>query len=184
MAFERITPQYIIKAHLDTIRNKDTNKLYCSDIFLLFILPLIISVILIDFNILIEKEMSETLLTILAISTPLLFSALILLFDMALNILDKKLIDKDVKLHVINDTLDNISFIIFLSVIIIIILGVYLLLWNNLHINSDNIGDYKFLIQVFTFFTYSLIGMFLLNFLMILKKSHILIGSFFPHNND
>jgi hypothetical protein len=183
MTFERITPQYIIKAHLNTIRNNYSNKLYWSDVFLLFILPLIFGVFLIYFNYLIEKEMSNNLLTILAISTPLLFSALMLLFDMALNVIDKeKLLNKEVKLHVINDTLDNISFLIFLSLITLFVLGIYLLIWSNLHITSENISNYIYLIQFFSFIIYSLVGMFLLNFLMILKKSHILIGSFFPHN--
>lgn len=177
--FERITPKYIIIAHLNTIRNKETKKLYKSDVFLLFVLPLLISVFLVYINLLIKEEMATNLLTILAISVPLLFSLLVLTYDMNQNFQSKKhLLNKKDKLSVTNSTSDNVSFMIFWSIILVIILGIYLLIGYTFDIYSmKNYQIYLFWIQTFSLIIYWFIGVFVLTFLMVLKRTQILISS-------
>lgn len=180
--FERITPIYIIRAHLDTIRSKTTKKLYKDDIFLLFGIPIIIGIFFIGNNLLIEEKMASSLLTILSISVPLLFSLLVLIYDMGQNIQSKEhLLNKEDKLSVANSTSDNVSFMVFLSIIIVIILGVYLLIGYTFDIFTEvNFHNFQLLLQVFSLIIYWLLGVFILTLLMVLKRTQILISSSFP----
>ena len=182
MCFERITPIYIIKAHLDTIRDKKTNKLYKDDVFLLFVLPLLIGIFFVGINFLIEEKMASNLLTILSISVPLLFSLLVLIYDMGQNIQSKEhLLNKTDKLSVTDSTSDNVSFMIFWSIVIVIVLGVYLLIGYTFDIfTNENFHNFQLLIQIFSLIIYWLLGVFILTFLMVLKRTQILISSSFP----
>lgn len=182
MCFERITPIYIIKAHLDTIRNRENKKLYKDDVFLLFVLPLLIGIFLVGINFLIEEKMASNLLTILSISVPLLFSLLVLIYDMGQNIQSKEhLLNKTEKLSVTDSTSDNVSFMIFWSIVIVIVLGVYLLIGYTFDIyTKENFHSFKLLIQMFSLIIYWLLGVFILTFLMVLKRTQILISSSFP----
>lgn len=179
---ERITPIYIIRAHLDTIRSKKTKKLYKSDVFLLFGIPLLIGIFFIGINFLIEEKMASTLLTILSISVPLLFSLLVLIYDMGQNIQSKQhLLNKEDKLIVTSSTSDNVSFMVFWSIIIVIVLGIYLLIGYTFDIfTTENFHNFQLVIQIFSLIIYWLLGVFILTSLMVLKRTQILISSSFP----
>lgn len=185
MGFERITPIYIIKAHLNTIRDENNGKLYKDDFLLLFVVPLLIGVFLVLFNLLIREQMASNLLTILSISVPLLFSLLVLVYDMGENIQSKaKVVNKKDKLDVTDSTSDNVSFMIFWSIILVIVLGLYLLIGYSFEIFTiANFNRFQLLIQVFSCVIYWFLGVFVLTLLMVLKRTQILISSNFTKND-
>lgn len=187
MCIEKINPKYIIRAHLNTMRDEETGKLYKSDIFLLFVVPILTSIFLtLILNFFINQKIAETLLTILTISIPLLLSLFVFLYDMGVNTLSKKVeLDKKEKLEAIDDTSNNISFIIFLSLIVVVIIGLYLLIINSLDIfNPKLISGYHSLIYIFSGIIFWFLGFFLMSFLMILNRVQILATSSYPHNRE
>jgi len=137
--------------------------------------PLILSILLTCFDILIVKEIANTLLTILSISVPLLFSLLVLLYDINQNILDKNAM-KD-KIEVNKQTFHNVSFLIFLSLVIVLIISIYILIEQKFGIYP--MKNYIWLMKFFSIIIYYCLGVFLLTFFMILKRTHILIDSGF-----
>lgn len=166
---EKLNPLFIIKDHLNTLRNEKKNKLSKEDFFVFFGIPLISSLILIYFGWILDVELCKVFLTILAISVPLLLNLLILMFDIRQNVENNEKNNykmKMLKLKYIRETSSNISFTVLVSILVIGLstLFVFGKIFNEI------------IIILISFIIYLLLGIIILTILMILKRAYILIN--------
>lgn len=166
----KINPTNIIKQHFDTLYDNRNEKISLGDIIFFFILPLIVSFILVLF----KKELgssADSLLVSLSIFTPLLLSLLVLIYEMGQKASDKfhnETFYGDYYDHInkLKEITANISFSILLSIISIIVLVLY-----SLNLSTD-----IYYISVLNGAIYYFVGVFCLTLLMILKRTHKLIS--------
>nr|WP_302579162.1 hypothetical protein [Methanobrevibacter arboriphilus] len=107
----------------------------------------------------------------MALSIPLLISVLVLMYNLGQNTKKNTITaDKDLQVDVAEETANSITFTILLCVCTVLSLGI-------LSINGNNGNPY--VIKIFSFAVYSLLGMIILTILMILKRVQILISKSF-----
>ena len=195
---DKINITNIIKDHLNTLKDfKEVKKKggdfksapYCKeDLLIFFILPLLISIILIVFNLLLNRELANVLITSLSVFAALLFNLLLIIYDVS----KKNDITRD-KHTLIGQIYANISFSIFIAIVTIVLLIIFFLSTGNiydqhLNLNSNNttltnatsvdityfnsplIASY-----LFSFITYYLIVLFVLTLFMVLKRINLLL---------
>jgi len=163
----------IITDHFATFKNFKTGKRKIGDYFVFLILPFVISIFFICFNILLTKELSNILITALSIFAALLFNLLLLTYDIInknshVNFTDTTLKQKkQLKHKFLKEIYANISFSILISIIsVILLLGNYFLPCGLIYL-------------LFNFFSYFFIILFLLTLFLILKRIHILLSKEF-----
>lgn len=109
----------IVKDHIKTLKNSNSNKLNISEILFFFIFPLILSLLLTWKKILSSGDMS-LVITAFSIFAGLLFNLLVLTLDMVRKIKNGRMEEQDassqnIKEQLIKETYTNISFCIMLS---------------------------------------------------------------------
>ncbi|KYC44579.1 MAG: hypothetical protein APG10_01603 [Candidatus Methanofastidiosum methylothiophilum] len=202
---DKINITNIIKDHLNTLKdfrvvkknggNFKSAPYYKEDLLLFFALPLLTSILLLYFDLLLNKELANVLITSLSIFAALLFNLLLLIYDV-----NKKnnIISGD-KHTLIGQIYSNISFSIFIAIITIIILIIFFLssghIYNQcLEINSNNTTminnttmvnaasinttclNYSLIATyLFSFTSYYLVVLFILTLFMILKRINLLL---------
>jgi glucan phosphoethanolaminetransferase (alkaline phosphatase superfamily) len=155
----KIDVSEIIGDHIRTIKNDNTGKPGGSDIFLFIMLPVLVSGVLIYFELLIKESLIESLIAALAIFVGLLFNVIVIIIDSI-----RKTDQNDVKSLLLKEVLANISFTIFLSILAIV--TVLATLFSN-----------ELLKNIANAITYFLLVEFLVTLLMVLKR----IYSLFKH---
>lgn len=159
----------IISDYLNTFYKYDNEKEKDKlEIFLMFILPIILGIFLGNFFI-ITKDFINTLLTIFSILLGLMLNLLVL-------ILDKKSKKEEVN-KLSKEVFYSISFSILISILIVISSLIFSLNYKIINFYLD----YILLKKIASAWTYSLIFLFCLDLFLILKRIHILLDYF---NNE
>lgn len=167
---DRINILKIIKDHLDTMRslNQSSNRIYWKDFVLFFILPIIVSILLVwkEYSF---KEQLGNLIVAISIFGGFLFNLLAIIYSQMENIKkDAESEDDMVKTRFINEIHINISFCIVLSIVIVL----------SLLLTTIDIPEFEFLTileKVINGLNYFLMILFLLTLTMILNRVYILL---------
>jgi len=153
--FDKINILEIVKNHISTLVDARTKKAGLGDYLLFYIIPIVVSTILLLLKIKLDKDAVAIISGSLSLFVGLFFNIIVLIFD---------LISRDDRTNnqitQLREVIHNISFIILLSIVCIIFSFISL---------ADNCY-----IQIFgLFFTYALCILFLNTVLMILKRMNI-----------
>lgn len=177
--FDKINIKNILKDHFSTLQNERTGNKDVLDYIVFFIIPLLISGMLVwVFNDL--KQFASILITSLSIFTGLLFNLILLTYDLIKRNEKQGLASKDksdlktkedddivIKGKILRQIFTNISYSIVIAIFTIISL-LLLYIWDN--------QVYKYIIG---FIVYFLVLNFFLTLLMVLKRTHRLLSSEF-----
>lgn len=167
---DRINIIKIIKDHLGTLRslNQTSQRIYWKDLLLFFILPLIVSTLLVWKNYSFEEELGN-LIAAISIFGGFLFNLLAIIYSQMESIKKDANTENDkVKKRFINEIHINISFCIVLSIFIVI----------TLLMTKIDIPVFKYLEILEKFIVglnYFLMMLFLLTLAMILNRVYILL---------
>lgn len=166
--FRKIDVNLIIRDHIKTLVDYATGKLMPADIFLFFILPLIIAVLIIwVLKFPVNESSANALITSLSVFSALLFNLLLLIYDI-IRKEDEKTCRRSRRQAVMREFLrqiySNISFCIFVAVLCVIIL---------LFAYFDTQSALYY--QILSLLVYYLVGVFLLTLLMVLRRVHVLL---------
>lgn len=172
----KINPIDIIEGHIKTLYDNSTGDRSIWDIFFFFILPLIVSGILVlYFKFYLEKETANTMILCLSIFTPLLFNLILMDYEMT-----QKEIDKHNKpdyvgnfgliMRRLEEINSNVGFCVLMSLITILLLLIYILTFN------DVVTLYKIVFNIVMFY---LAGLTLLTLLMVLNRVYFVTSDLF-----
>lgn len=181
--FNKISILNIIKDHINTLKNNRTGKLSYLDIILFFLLPCVVSSLLIYTGISLNDALANALITSLSIFSALLFNLLLLVYDIS----DKKLnlpetndefekIQRSKIRNLLQEIYINISFSILVSITTVTTLLIYFVKISNCIFFSINICSFQWLLALVIYY---LIIQFALNLIMILKRIYILLSKSF-----
>lgn len=163
----------IICDHKKTLVDQNTNRPGGDDLVYFLILPILIPFLIIwgfGFDFKESADLKKTLVSSLAIFVGLLFNALVLLINMAKN--DE---EKNVKYRVNKELIANISFCIIIAFIsVILVLTRY---WDFSYLN--NIKYIPSIGQIIDFLALALLTLFFFTFLMIIKRTYLIINKNF-----
>lgn len=173
---EKANPTLIVKDHFATLVVDNENKISKGDVFLFFILPAMIALVLLSINFNLNNDTISLLVTSLSIFAALLFSLLLLIYDIWWKTNGCGTVEnRDLRIKYLNQIYKNISFEILISVANVIVLILLSVVVTNdiegFHWHSLN------LIIIVEFLSYYLFGIFILTLLMILKRVHALIST-------
>ena len=158
--FSKINLSNIIKDHISTLRDHQTNKYYPPDFFLFFILPIFVAAGASFLLCPITGNVLDILVTSMSIFAALLFNLLLLVYDA----IRKEENSKTLRHKFLKEIFSNISFSVLISVITIIFLLIFPLFSKIFLIPT-----------ILTFLIYYLVTLFILTLLMILKRTHVLL---------
>lgn len=156
---EKINVAKIISKHIGTLKNYNTNKLGFDDFITFIFIPLIVTGLLIYFDIGLSDRATNIIITTLSILVGLLFNVIVIIFDII-----KRDSTKKIKNKLLEELLTNISYSILLSIFIIVFT---LLTYINNELSNT----------IFTGIVYFLIGNYFLTVLMILKRMYQLFDN-------
>lgn len=162
--FQKINIWCIVKDHLVTLKNDNSDKPEFKDYLLFLLIPMAVPAILIC---VFKRELSESLIniliTVLSIFVGLLLNVMVVIFD----IIKKN--EKTVKLRLIKETYSNISFAILISIITIIpLIGCYL------PSCSPKLST-RIILLVSNSLSYYFLTLFFITLLMIVRRIHIIL---------
>lgn len=172
----KINPIDIIKGHIKTLYDNSTGKRSNWDIFFFFILPLLVSLILVlYFNFYLGKDTANTMIVALSIVTPLLFNLVLMIYQMTQKEIDKYhkapyVGDFKLTMRRLEEMNNNVSFSILITLTTILFLLIYTLTF------ADNITLYKTVLNIIMLY---LTGLTLLTLLMVLNRIYFLISNLF-----
>lgn len=146
----------IIKNHLATLVNDNSNKSEFSDWLTFLIIPLLVAGVLIYLGVDLSDRATNIVITTLSILVGLLFNVIVILFDIL-----KRDNSKKIKNLLLKQLLTNISYSIFVSLLIIFLTVI-------------SFFDNSFWVVLCTLFIYFFLTHFALTVLMILKRIYAL----------
>ncbi len=166
----RVNCWAIVRDHFATLVDENTRKTSGPDFVVFYLLPIAAGAILIAFNLILGKTMSNVLITALAVFAGLLFNLLLLIFDIANKPRpEKEKLTAD-KIRYLKEIYSNIAYAILIALLAIVVILAHLLFFS-LHI--------KLAFSMTAFLVYILFANFLLTLLMVLKRVHVLLGTEF-----
>lgn len=175
--FSKINILGIVKDHIATMKNHDTEKTRYFDLIVFFYVPILISSVIFQFCPILGNGIPNALLISLSVFTALMLNLLMLIFNIMQNTknnhVDSEKGNKKIKIDFLKEIYYNISFSILISLCSVIILILY------------SIGVFEISIDIkliFTLLTYYLIFIFILTIFMILKRVHVLISKEFDED--
>lgn len=157
----------VVRDHLGTLKNLDTERYSLGDILFLFGMPALIASGLVWSGVRITDQMVNVLITALSVFAGLLFNLLLLIYD---------IVQKDqesapnakLQRRFLKEIYANISFCILTSIVAIVVLSVY------------SFGALVAVaVSVLCFTVYLLLAVFMLTLLMVLKRVHVLLSKEF-----
>jgi len=152
----KIDVRIIIKDHIKTLVNANTNKPDIRDLFFFLFLPVIVSALLVYEEVYLKGDFVNSIIGGLSIYVGLSLNFIVLLFELS----SKEIFKQKDRRAVIKETVSNISVSIFYSILIIFF---------------SLITDVK-PVKVFgNFCCYFLIVEFIVTLLMILKRIYVLL---------
>lgn len=152
--FNKVNINQVVKNHLATLKNDNTDKAGFDDYVTFLILPLGLAISLTALNVFLSEQAINIVITTLSIFVGLLFNVIVLIFDII-----KRDPTKKIKNEVLKELVANISFTILIS-IVSIVLTIFTFIENP----CIKIGVTSIL--------YFFLILFLLTILMILKRMH------------
>lgn len=162
---EKINIICIIKDHVNTLKNDNSNKADFKDYLLFLMIPIWVPFLLIGvFNLYMSKDFINILITILSIFVGLLLNVMVVIFDII------KKYEKDAKFRLIKESYSNISFAILLSIVTIIPL---VICYTE---NPKNSVLIKVLLIASNGLSYYLLTLFFITLLMIVRRIHIILS--------
>lgn len=169
---KKMDVKQIVKDHIKTLKNSNSNKLNISEILFFFIFPLILSLLLTWKKILSSGDMSSVI-TAFSIFAGLLFNLLVLTLDMVRKIKNGRMEEQDassqnIKEQLIKETYTNISFCIMLSLALLCLSFFFVIGITNYYIKI-----------ILSIFIYWLVTTFILTLLMVLKRIYTLLSEEF-----
>lgn len=166
----KINPVKILRDHFATFQDYGTKKISKTDVFIFVIIPLILSIGFVYFFADISGNLANILFTIFSIFVGLLLNLLLLIYDLTkkFDISEKNL---KLKSKFLQEIFANISYSIFISIIIIFFLLVSLI----------KVGYVPHIASLLVYFA---VTNFFLTILMILKRIHILLFKEFSPKID
>ena len=154
--FNKINVSKIVKNHLATLVNDNSRKPDFGDWLTFLIIPIIFASLLVWFGILLSDRANNIVITTLSILVGLLFNVIVIIFDIIKRDNSQKL-----KNELLTQLLTNISYTIFISLVII---GFTVLtFFNN-----------EFIILASNWLVFFFLFHFFLTVLMVLKRVYIL----------
>jgi hypothetical protein len=156
--FEKVNVVVIVEKHLQTLVNAQTKKHELGDYVTFLFIPSIVSLALIWFGFLLNKDFVGIICSILSIFVGLFFNVIVIIFDIV-----KREAGKKMKVEFLRELLYNISFTILISVFCIVL-------------SLCSIIEQVYIRYVTNFATYFLAVLFLMTVLMILKRMFMLFS--------
>jgi len=170
--FEKINIVKIISDHMATLKDYGKSRYSKLDLFLFFILPLVISGASVYYGVALNKDLVGILINVFSIFAGLLLNLLVLMYSVISNAV-KLAKESDpptpeyavrIKIDLLEQVFANISFEILLSSFNVILLAVSTLF------SSDKAN------QIFSLLIFYLVVLFSLSLLMVLKRVHKLLS--------
>lgn len=168
---EKINTFKIIRDHIHTLKNYKTGKYSLWDFILFFCVPFLISIALIYFDLLLNKDIVNVLVASLSIFAALLFNLLLLTYDIIKK--NSSVEVNPLKVNFLKEIYANISFSVLVAISTVILLLVYFLILQN-YCCFLIMEDYH-ITQFLMGGIYFLVSLFILTLLMVLKRIHILL---------
>lgn len=157
----------IVRDHINTLYNSDTNKKDKIAIFINFILPLIVSVSFISFGVIIIYSEFTVILTAFSVFAALLLNLMILVFSIVNREKEKGDDQKDLdKIKLLKETYENIQFTVLISVLIIVVILFMLFIPFNIYLDL-----------ALSFAIYYLVFTFIVTLFMVLKRTHAIMSN-------
>lgn len=147
----------ILKDHIKTIVNANTNKLSVEDILIFIGVPILFAVLCANLKVILTNDLIDIIVSSLSIFVGLLFNIIVVLFDI---VKTEKV--RIAKIVLVREVVSNISFAIVLSITTI---------FSSLSTLLELGEWFK---KTMNFITFSFICLFLLTLLMILKRMYYL----------
>lgn len=169
--FEKINFFKIIQDHFSTLKEHDTGQYSIADIVIFFLVPAIAAVALSYFNIFLSSDLATVLLTVMSILTGLMFNLIVLMYEVITKSTKehgKEGKNDRLKLSFLREVYSNISFSIFVSIIMLCLLLIFFMVKEN-----------TFAMAIMSGLIFGLLFIFVLTLLMILKRIHVLISKEF-----
>jgi hypothetical protein len=172
----KINPIDIIEGHIKTLYDNSTGDRSYWDIFFFFVLPLIVSwILVINFQLYLVEQTANTMILCLSIFTPLLFNLILIVYTMTQKEVDKHdqsnyVGDFNLRMRRLEEINSNVGFCVLISLTTILFLLVYTLTF------SKDITLYKMVFNIIMFY---LAGLTLLTLLMVLNRINFLISNLF-----
>lgn len=197
--FGKINLVKIIVEHIATLKRFDNNKYSKPDVFLFIVLPLIVALTLILFNIRLTDNLITVFITAFSIFAALLFNLLFLIYDLVTKNNSEKdkcykeetgqpsKIELTLKEKMLKETYVNISYSITIAIFLLILLiTLYVIIETiaplNLEIKPISSSIESIInsaIPLLSFCIYYLLLQFILTLFMILKRIYILLSKMF-----
>lgn len=149
----------IVKNHLNTLVNDNDKRPEFDDWLTFLIIPIVVAITLSYFDVNLNKDVVNVIITALSIFVGLLFNVVVLVFD----IINKESTTA-IKKRLMNEIITNISYCILLSLVAILI---------SLFVFLDNC----FVVKTISFIIYFLLSNFLVTLLMVLKRVYVLFDN-------
>lgn len=170
---DRINVISIIVDHLKTLRNFRTKKISKTDITLFYIMPLVLSYLLINHGVNLKDQVSN-LITSVSIFGGFLFNLLAIIYTQ-IDKLAQDISTNSLKRIFVNEIHVNIAYNILLSIIIILLLFIYISINFKIDMNTTKGLAYFYLERSFVFINYFLLINFILTLFMVLYRVYILL---------
>ncbi|ACK67046.1 conserved hypothetical protein [Rippkaea orientalis PCC 8801] len=185
--FTKISVIDIIKDHISTLKKGRTNKISYSDIILFFLLPAVISSIIVYLGIPLNDGLVNALITSFAIFSALLFNLLLLVYDISEKNSEETTSSDpvennriDTRRKLLREIYVNVSFSILVSIVTVVILLTYFLKPNKCQFWMFDICSIQWLR---VFIVYYLAIQFILTLFMILKRIYKLLSKAFNNGS-
>jgi len=187
--FTKISVASIVKDHINTLRSDRTKRIYYPDIILFFVIPAILSFLMIYNEISLSDGLVNALITSFSIFSALLFNLLLLVYDIAGKNSDdtktppsNKVADPleirraDQRRELLREIYVNVSFSILISTVSVVILLTYFLKVKNCFLWNIDICSFQWLLAAIVYY---LSIQFLLTMFMVLKRIYKLLARAF-----
>lgn len=168
----------IISGHIKTL-NDPKGKIYTADLFVFYLLPLLLAILSIYHNFNLDKDITSLLVNFGAIFTALLLSVLVLVYDQESKIELVKKTDSlyEVKKNLLRELYYNISYSILCSVFLVLLCFFHSVVngyWIEISVFETQI-TMKFDVFVATPLVVFITSNLFLNIIMIVKRMHTLL---------
>ncbi|MET0082686.1 MAG: hypothetical protein ABW079_06700 [Sedimenticola sp.] len=177
----KIDTKDIISGHINTLKDSSTGKTSKIDLLVFYLAPLIASGLFIYFKINLSKEVASLLVNFGAIFTALLLSVLVLVYDQANKLSEKKAGGTlvNLKKNLLNELYYNICYSILISVALVVVCLIHSISHGATHsveipfINSSFDINYGalFFTPIAVFITFNVV----LTIVMVVKRMHTLL---------
>lgn len=183
--FTKLDVTSIVEDHFKTLKNQDTLKIHFPDIFIFFVVPLIIAFFLTSLQVLLNDVIANALITSFSVFAALLFNLLLLVYDIAEKTsipnnsvtTDEVVVKRlEVKKKSLYHIYINVSFSILVSVVEVILLILYFLKIKTCILFGFTICFLPKIPPLLSFSVYYFTGLFVFTMLMILKRIYKLLS--------